>query len=63
MVREAVAGGKNGKGEGRWWMEKEFLEKEDSVYTRGWGLNIQVPGEKIHGMDYPMECELRRSKA
>jgi charged multivesicular body protein 7 len=25
-------------------MEKEFLEKEDSVYTRGWGLNIQVPG-------------------
>lgn len=44
MVREAVAGGKSGKGEGRWWMEAEFLEKEGSVYTRGWGLNIQVPG-------------------
>lgn len=44
VVREAIASGKNGKGEGRWWMEKEFLEKEDSVYTRGWGLNIQVPG-------------------
>ncbi|KAE8450435.1 hypothetical protein EG329_006510 [Mollisiaceae sp. DMI_Dod_QoI] len=46
VVREAVAGGKaNGKeGHGKWWMEKEFLEKEDSVYTRSWGLNIQVPG-------------------
>lgn len=44
MVREAVAGGKTGKGEGRWWMEKEFLAKEDSVYTRGWGINVQIPG-------------------
>ncbi|KUJ07033.1 uncharacterized protein LY89DRAFT_790118 [Mollisia scopiformis] len=44
VVREAVAGAKTGKGEGRWWMEKEFLEKEDSVYTKGWGINIQVPG-------------------
>ncbi|KAF8849139.1 hypothetical protein BDZ45DRAFT_753099 [Acephala macrosclerotiorum] len=44
VVREVVAGGKGGKG--KWWMEKEFEEREESVYTKGWGLipRIQVPG-------------------
>ncbi|CZR63293.1 related to protein SNF7 [Phialocephala subalpina] len=44
VVREVVAGGKGG--EGKWWMEKEFEEREESVYHKGWGLmpRIQVPG-------------------